>query len=66
MVKLFCTNIIIFVTKFYQACFSQELSNQNEVINMNETLKGWPFEPLKGKEADPLGEGGPGAGPGPT
>ena len=25
-------------------------------------LKGWPFEPLK--EVNPLGEGGPGGGPG--
>jgi len=33
---------------------------------MNENLKGWPFKPLSGKGADPLGEGGPGAGPGPT
>jgi hypothetical protein len=28
-------------------------------------LKGWPFEPLGG-DLNPLGGGGPGAGPGPT
>ena len=31
-------------------------------VNRMKELRGWPFEPLEGSEANPLG--GPGAGPG--